>query len=96
LRKNQRADLLPIDIQLENLSDQLKSVETDINTMKDQIKLAEQEKKLVENIKDKYETKSINLRLIIDQTQALRVRKNRYWLDLINERFRQHQMNRHQ
>jgi tRNA A-37 threonylcarbamoyl transferase component Bud32 len=78
LRKNQRADLLPIDIQLENLSDQLKSVETDINTMKDQIKLAEQEKKLVENIKDKYETKSINLRLIIGQTQALRVRKNQY------------------
>jgi hypothetical protein len=64
--------------------------------MNDEIKLAEQEKKLVENIKDKYETKSFNLRLIIGQTQALRVRKNQYRLDLINERFRQHQMNRHQ
>jgi uncharacterized protein (DUF4415 family) len=58
------------------------------------IELAEHKKKHAETVKDNYEQEFSQIRQDIDQTQAARARKNQYWLDLINERLRQYQMDR--
>jgi uncharacterized protein (DUF4415 family) len=89
-------------IELEELNDQLELVQTGIERTVDEIKMAEDQQKMAEHkkkqaetVKDNYEKRSLQIRLSIDQTEALRAKKNQYWLDLINESLRQHKMHHH-
>lgn len=59
-------------------------------TAEHDIGIAADKKMVAETIKGKSEERSAKLLLAIDRTRALRVQTNQYWLDLINERLRQH------
>jgi len=102
LHKDHRAALTPLDIELEEWKDQLELVQTGIERLEDEIKMAEDQlkmtkhkKKRAETANDKYEKISLQIRLRIERTEVLRATKNQYWLDLINERLRQHKMHHH-